>query len=213
MNNNIGHKDQRELTMSPEVKNQLLKNYITAKKGSQDLANVEQVADALRKLILNNVVKALERFYERDRFLLENKMNERTICCRLAIYLHELFQDFTGYYVDAEYYRSTVPPNEIKDKRSQRILCDLLLHSRRQYDDTVDNLLALEVKLFDNEDRVDSDLHRLYDFALPKTSSTPVDAIHDTLVTLFIRMEESGYTICEIKSSGFKNMSNSEDSK
>ena len=82
-----------------------------------------------------------------------------------------------------------------------------MLFRSRKYDDFIDNLIAIEIKLFNSEDKVDSDLRRLYEFALPKTPNTPDDAVHDTLVTLFIRLEESGYTICEIKSNGFKNMS------
>ena len=130
-------------------------------------------------------------------------MNEMTVNGRLAIYLNEEFKSYKRYHVDTEYYRLNVSPKEIKDLKSERIRCDTLLHSRRYYEDDVDNLLAIEVKLETSIDNGHSDICRLTEFVAPKTAKTPKEAIHDTVIGLFIRFGEMGYSEVTITSNGY----------
>lgn len=57
----------------------------------------------------------------------------------------------------------------------------------RAYNSRVDNLLAIEAKLEYNTDDGSNDRSRLADFVMPETENTPEDAVHSTLVGLFLR--------------------------
>lgn len=151
--------------------------------------NKERIDSASKELsdyIIDKVGDAINTLYKNDIFLLENKMNEMTICGRLAMYLQKEFDDFIGYYVDTEYYRLRAP-REKANLKSDRIRCDILFHSRGAYKSRVDNLLAIEAKLEDNPNDGHEDVCRLEEFVRPEKMDTPKDAVHSTLVGLFLR--------------------------
>ena len=163
----------------------ILNNYLEAVR-DVDKDRIDSASKALSVYIIRKVYKAIKVFYKNDIFLLESKMNEMTVCGRLAMYLQDEFKDFKGYYVDIEYYRLKVPRNNA-NLRDDRIRCDILFHSRGAYNSRVDNLLAIEAKLEDNTDDGDKDRSRLADFVMPETENTPEGAVHSTLVGLFLR--------------------------
>ncbi len=107
---------------------------------------------------------ALQRLTTDDRALFVHDVNERTICCRLAIYLQKEFQDFN---VDCEYNRNhndfkyakrLYDPellrlaDEARKEAGRRplkkgtdclfVFPDIIIHRR----DTFDNLLVIETK-------------------------------------------------------------------
>lgn len=163
----------------------LLNNYLRAV-SVDDKYRIDSASKALSSYIILKVKEAIKVLYKNDIFLLESKMNEMTVCGRLAMYLHEEFKDFKGYYVDIEYYRLKAPRKEA-NLRDDRIRCDILFHSRGAYNSRVDNLLAIEAKLEYNTDDGSNDRSRLADFVMPETENTPEDAVHSTLVGLFLR--------------------------
>ena len=164
---------------------EILNNYLRAV-SVDDKNQMESSSKALSDHIIRKVYKAIKAFYKNDIFLLKSKMNEVTVCGRLAMYLQEEFKDFKGYYVDIEYYRLKVPRINA-NLRDDRIRCDILFHSRGAYNSRVDNLLAIEAKLDGNSDDGDKDRSRLADFVMPETENTPEGAVHSTLVGLFLR--------------------------
>jgi len=164
---------------------EILNNYLRAVSVG-DKNQIESSSKALSDHIIRKVYKAIKVFYKNDIYLLESKMNEMTVCGRLAMYLQEEFKDFKGYYVDIEYYRLKVPRKNA-NLRDDRIRCDILFHSRGAYNSRVDNLLAIEVKLDGNSDDGGKDRSRLADFVMPETENTPEGAVHSTLVGLFLR--------------------------
>ncbi len=166
---------------NPEILNDYLK---AVRDDEKDRIN--NTSEALSDYIIHKVNKAIEVFYKTDSFLLESKMNEMTICGRLAMYLQDEFKDFREYYVDIEYYRLKVPRKNA-NLRDDRIRCDILFHSRGAYHSRVDNLLAIEAKLEGNTDDGGTDRKRLEDFVMPETEDTPEGAVHSTLVGLFLR--------------------------
>lgn len=168
----------------------ILKNYIEA---TRSKSAIKKTSESLKRDILKKVESAINKLYEDDMILLTDQMNEVTICGRLAIYLHDLFRDYLGYYIDIEYYRLRRPKNEA-NLREDRIRCDILLHSRGTYERRVDNLLAIEVKLENNHDDGSSDRKRLAEFVLPEISDTPANAVHSTLIGLFLRIGITGYS-------------------
>lgn len=169
----------------------ILNDYLQAVLDNNE-ESIKRTSGALSDYIISNVCDAIKELYKNDFSLLENKMNEMTICGRLAMYLQKKFEDFKGYYVDTEYYRLKVP-REKANLRTDRIRCDILFHSRGASNSRVDNLLAIEAKMEDNPDDGDKDLCRLEDFVMPETTETPEGAIHSTLVGLFLRFGKKCY--------------------
>lgn len=172
------------------ISNEPLKNYIEAVKGG-DSPSIERCSKQLRDYLLAKVDESIKKFYRQDIDLLKMGMNEMTVSGRLAICLQELFNDFNGYYIDTEYYRLRVEPSKVRDKRKDRIRCDILLHARGNCNARIDNLLAIEIKLEKSDDDGNSDLCRLAEFVIPDGTEIPEDAVHSTLVGLFLRFGEN----------------------
>lgn len=183
-------KTSREITISEENP-PILNDYLKAVRDN-DNDRKDSTSKALSDYIILKVKEAIKVLYKNDIFLLKSKMNEITVCGRLAMYLQEEFKDFKGYYVDIEYYRLKVPRKEA-NLRDDRIRCDILFHSRAAYNSRVDNLLAIEAKMEDSTDDGEKDIKRLADFVLPETTDTPKGAIHSTLVGLFLRFGKKCY--------------------
>lgn len=179
-----------EITINEENP-KILNDYLKAVHDN-DNERLDSTSKALSKYIIGKVSYAIKYLYENDIFLLESKMNEMTVCGRLAMYLQKEFVDFKGYYVDTEYYRLKVP-REKANLKNDRIRCDILFHSRGAYNSRIDNLLAIEAKMEDSTDDGEKDIKRLADFVLPETTDTPKGAIHSTLVGLFLRFGKKCY--------------------
>ena len=177
-------KTNREIIINEENP-KILNNYLEAVR-DDDKERISNASKALSDYIIRKVNKTIKVLYKNDIFLLESKMNEMTVCGRLAMYLQEEFKDFKGYYVDTEYYRLKVPRKKA-NLRNDRIRCDILFHSRGAYKSRVDNLLAIEAKLEGNTDDGGKDRSRLEEFVMPETNDTPEGAVHSTLVGLFLR--------------------------
>lgn len=181
---------------------ELLKRYIEDTR-SGDEAQIKASSDNLKEDIFRKVTCAIDKLYENDLCLLEYGMNEVTISGRIAMYLQDLFIDYKGYFIDIEYYRLKISRRKSQDLRKDRIRCDILLHSRQYYENRVDNLLAIEIKLESSHDDGQSDKCRLAEFILPKTQNTPNDAVHSTLVSMFLRLGERGYSQGQFTSMGY----------
>lgn len=178
------------------------KDYIEAIKSDRK-EDIVKVSERMRSYILKKVDIALDKFYKNDIDLLKQGMNEMSVSGRLAMYLQKEFESFERYFVDIEYYRLRVPMEEVKDLRTDRIRCDIVFHSRGHFNPKVDNLLAIEIKLGNSKDDGTSDIKRLEDFVLPQSPETPLNAIHSTLVGLFIRMGEKGYSLVRCTAIGY----------
>lgn len=184
------------------ISNEHLKNYIEAVKDG-DNPSIESCSNQLKDYLLAKVDEAIKKFYRQDIDLLNTGMNEMTVSGRLAFYLQELYNDFEGYYVDVEYYRLKVKPSKVRDKRKDRIRCDILLHARGNCNARIDNLLAIEIKLEKSDDDGNSDLCRLAEFVIPDRPETPDGAVHSTLVGLFLRFGENRCDKVLVTSAGF----------
>ena len=182
----------------------VLKRYIQAHRDKIP-EEIKEASKLLSDYIMGKVKDALNALYTHDIVLLKQNMNEVTVCGRLAIYLQKEFKDFLDYYIDMEYYRLK-KPRETADLRSDRIRCDLLLHSRQGYEPEVDNLLAIEVKLSRNPDEGELDRSRLAELVFPETPGTPPSAIHSTLIGLYLRLGENGYCSGIFTSEGYTKM-------
>ena len=171
--------------------NELLRNYIDATRDSHNnqLVFATQV---LREEVIKRFEKVISKLYRNDKFLLSHKMNEVTICGRLALYLQNQFKDFKGYFVDIEYYMLSVPPDEYQGGNKGRIRCDVLLHSRGNFGSKADILIALEAKYTPEGSRGRSDRKRLERLTTLYNLNTPSNAVHSTLVGVFLRFNEHG---------------------
>jgi len=96
--------------------------------------------------IESRVENVLKLFLEKEKFLLENNLNERTISHKLAEQLQKEFPDWD---VDCEYNRKfgkikKLHPETIKsdDADAKTVYPDIIIHHRH----TDDNLLIIEIK-------------------------------------------------------------------
>ena len=97
---------------------------------------------------------ALDIFYVKDKYLIDNDIHERSMTHKLAIYLEELFN---GYDVDCEYNKNGLHIKEIPDKNKEiqkirnssrnkdliSVFPDIIIHKRG---DESKNLVVIEVK-------------------------------------------------------------------
>ena len=99
---------------------------------------------------------ALDTFYEKDKYLIDNDIHERSMTHKLAIYLEELFKEYD---VDCEYNKNISESKKIHDieseiqkirkiekdeyKDSVVVFPDITIHKRGN---KLKNLLVIEVK-------------------------------------------------------------------
>jgi hypothetical protein len=108
--------------------------------------------------------KCLEELVKRDRDLLDNDVNERSITHKLAEHIQ---REFRHWHVDCEYNRKGHVPKTLEGKYLARI-CPDDTYARTVYPDiiihhrgTPDNLVAIEVKKRTNPDGLDIDRDKL----------------------------------------------------
>ncbi|SNR89010.1 hypothetical protein SAMN06265340_1143 [Desulfurobacterium atlanticum] len=117
----------------------------------------EQLELKLKNSIFNrasDIIKALLEFLHKEKFLLQNDINERALTHKLALYLQNYFHDYD---VDCEYNRMmknneyikktlNLPADEgiiISDTTQKTVYPDIIIHRRGNNDN---NLLVIEVK-------------------------------------------------------------------
>ena len=112
----------------------------------------------------SHVEKALRSFFQKDKFLLKNNLNERTISHKLAEYLQK---EFSNWDVDCEYNRNIdrvkkIHPEQIKsdDTNAVTVYPDIIIHHRN----TEDNLLIIEIKKDASESDKEKDIKKINTF-------------------------------------------------
>jgi hypothetical protein len=111
---------------------------------------------------LNKVVAALEAFYSRETYLLDNDAGERALTHRLAVHVE---RQFDGWDVDCDYDRLgertlLMPHGSIvstEDHFSKSIFPDIVVHQR----DIPKNLVAIEVRKASNHQPLEHDQLKL----------------------------------------------------
>lgn len=137
-----------------------------AKKQWEIIKEVQPKKEKLQQ----KVWQALDKLYERDKYLIinninenvENHVGERAIVFRLGIYLEELLRydsEFAKYNLDSEYNRNIDKVKKLRE-HGNVVYPDLIIHKRGSNDD---NLLVVEVKTWWNED-ISEDIKRLKNF-------------------------------------------------
>ncbi len=143
-----------------------------------------------REEIINNLlIPSLQRLYEVDYFNVSNGVSERNICARLAHHMEYIMhehENYKGYFADVEYNRKndgTGKCYENKQKVSSPMVSDLIVHKR----DASPNLLAIELKRWNNHDKRDTDRERLESVvSSPNITERKCDCVYDTLLGVFI---------------------------
>ena len=116
--------------------------------------------------IHRKVITAIRELFRRDRSLLENDLNERTITHKLGVYVQGQFR---GWNVDCEYNRNhddakrldlNARPTRTNDTQGQTVFPDIIVHRRR----SDANLLVIELKKSTNRERSDYDVRKLRAF-------------------------------------------------
>jgi len=120
------------------------------------------------RVLKAKIMLALQELYHKDKYLLNEDVNERSVSYRLAMYLQNEFKDWA---VDCEYNRNVLETDLIKrlssphligetatttDLRATTVYPDIIIHHRG----TDNNLIVIEIKkhpsstYLDNKDRV-----------------------------------------------------------
>ena len=114
--------------------------------------------------LLNTAIGlALNEVYEKDIYLIQNKVHERTIVSRFCIYFQQALNsiDFASYNLDFEYSKNHSDP-----KRTENFphgtYPDVILHSRGSNDA---NVLIIEFKTW-WESNTATDIKKLKDFTI-----------------------------------------------
>lgn len=141
-----------------------------------------------RNSIIHNIlIPSLQRLYEKDFFNICICVSERNICARLAhhmeIIMHESNQ-YKDYYADVEYNRKndgTIKHSEGDKKVSLPMVSDLVVHKRN----ADNNLLAVEMKRWNNYDKRKADRERLKSI-VSSPENKKDDCVYDTALGAFI---------------------------
>jgi hypothetical protein len=128
--------------------------------------NAEIVGTLLTEPVGVHVHQALLQLLQRDQFLFEIDVNERTLTHRLAMYLQPALPNW---HVDCEYNRDQHGPKELwlpggqpdgYDTDAQTVYPDIIVHRRG----TNDNLLVIEVKKTSSHVNDGKDFLKLHEF-------------------------------------------------
>lgn len=141
------------------------------------------------RIIYDILIPSLHKLYEKDYFNIRIGVSERNICARLAhhmeIIIHESNQ-YKDYFADVEYNRKndgTIKHSEGYKKVSLPMVSDLIVHKR----DSENNLLAVEMKRWNNYDKRKADRDRLESIvSSPMPESRKDDCVYDTTLGAFI---------------------------
>ena len=141
------------------------------------------------EIIYDILIPSLQRLYEVDYFNICNGVSERNICARLAHHMENVMREndnYNDYFADVEYNRKndgTTKCYENKLKVSRRMISDLIVHKRNDEP----NLLAVEMKRWDNHDKRKEDRERLKSVvSSPMQESRKDDCVYDTTLGAFI---------------------------
>ena len=124
----------------------------------------EIIERAKDKYVAKLIVCAVNKLFERDRFLFEVDANERSITHRFGIYLQENFSDWD---VDCEYNRNGDKVKYLFERIGERartddtegrtVFPDIIVHKRK----TNINKLIVEVKKRNNTQSKEIDIEKL----------------------------------------------------
>lgn len=143
-----------------------------------------------RDIIINGIlIPSIQKLYEVDYFNICNGVSERNICSRLAHHMENVMREndnYNDYYADVEYNRKndgTTKYYENKLKVSRRMVSDLIVHKRN----AEPNLLAVEMKRWNNYDKRKADRDRLESIvSSPMLETRKDDCVYDTTLGAFI---------------------------
>lgn len=116
-----------------------------------------------------DLIKSIQTFRLKEKFILDNDLNERTLTHKLAEYIQENFPDFN---VDCEYNRMRkgedylpkkleLEQKEITHSNPSRVYPDVIIHRRG---DNQDNLLIIEVKKKENPEGKEFDIQKIKEY-------------------------------------------------
>jgi len=145
--------------------------------------------EKMDEIIYNILIPSLQRLYEVDYFNISNGVSERNICARLAHHMEIIMHRsnlYKDYFADVEYNRKNDGTNKHSEgykKVSLPMVADLIVHKRDWYP----NLLAVEMKRWNNHKKREQDRERLKTVvSSPRLEDRKYDCVYDTILGAFI---------------------------
>ena len=145
--------------------------------------------DIRNNIIYDILLPSLRRLYEMDYDNIRFGVSERNICGRLAQHMETIMCEmnyYKDYYADVEYNRKndgTGKNWESHQKVPHPMVSDIIVHKRN----AEPNLMAIEMKRWDNYDKRKEDRERLASVvSSPNLEERRNDCIYDTTLGVFI---------------------------
>ena len=142
----------------------------------------------MRKFVIYEIlIPSLQQLYEKDYFNIRIGVSERNICARLAYHMETIMHEsdnFRDFFADVEYNRKndgTIKHSEGYKKVSLLMVSDLIVHKRN----ADNNLLAVEMKRWNNYDKRKEDRDRLKS-VVSSPEEEKGDCVYDTTLGAFI---------------------------
>lgn len=146
------------------------------------------MSEEVRNIIIYDIFEpSIYRLYQMDFENIRIGVSERNICARLALHMEIIMHEsnqYKDYYADVEYNRKndgTIKHSEGDKKVSLPMVSDLIVHKRN----ADNNLLAVEMKRWNNYDKRKADRERL-ESIVSSPENKKDDCIYDTTLGAFI---------------------------
>lgn len=189
--------------------NSIAMNYLDFKENRAQIirGGEDNPENKMKQLIKELLRLSIQELYRNDYLLIKSHQSERSVCARLAFYLQEALSanSIEDYFVDVEYVRLKEDKEIAKHRnpkgRIGKIYCDLLIH-RRCPTSLADNLLEVEMKVGKNTSNKKADIDRLKELVQPRTNETHRNMVCDTLLGVFLQIQEKAYKYSYIERNG-----------
>lgn len=97
--------------------------------------------------IIELIKLAIKKIYDKDKYLIDNRVSERAIVSKFALYFYELSKNkiSDSYDIDVEYNRQGIKTKKLGE---EQVCIDFIVHKRGEFNK---NLLAIEFKTYWNK--------------------------------------------------------------
>ena len=157
----------------------------------------------MKNVIFGLLEQALSDFYRFERRNFELDVHEIAHGHRLAYYLERIIRRydkekkecvFRNYSIDIEFNKTEggKPKEVFRNGKYHQTRCDILIHSKGRVPEQ-ENLLIIELKKRDSDDKVENDINEIKRMVSPSEKGSKDAQICGTLLGVFLRIYPNQY--------------------